>query len=74
VRRSPTWGVEGTRSVDPDSALEFACELDGGNVRPCTSPKVYRDLGKGRHKVRVRARDTAGNLSEFDKKGFKIEK
>ena len=35
----------------------FKCELDGGRFSRCSSPKVYRHLGLGRHKFEVKAVD-----------------
>jgi hypothetical protein len=42
--------------------ITFRCRLDGRGYAPCSSPKRYRNLRAGRHKIRVRARDKAGNL------------
>ena len=41
----------------PDATFE--CSLDGP-YEPCTSPRVYRRLSKGRHKFLVRAFDVRG--------------
>jgi hypothetical protein len=41
--------------------LSFQCKIDGGHYLGCQSPKTYRHLAVGRHTVRVRARDAAGN-------------
>ena len=46
------------RSSEPGST--FACKVDSAPFRRCTSPKVLR-LRKGRHTIRVRATDAAGN-------------
>jgi hypothetical protein len=40
----------------------FGCRLDGGDWKPCTSPKRYRRLDRGKHIFRVRSMDLAGNL------------
>jgi large repetitive protein len=40
----------------------FECRLDGGSFAPCTSPKTYRALARGRHSFAVRAVDSAGNV------------
>jgi hypothetical protein len=53
----------------------FACKLDRGRFKRCTSPKTYRKLGPGRHVFRVRARDRAGNVDPTPTvKRFKIRK
>jgi hypothetical protein len=48
------------RSSEPGST--FSCKLDARRWRRCTSPKTYRDLARGDHVFRVRARDVAGNV------------
>jgi len=57
VRRRATFRF---RSTEPGSS--FRCRLDGGRWRPCSSPKVYQGLPRGRHTFRVRARDWVGNV------------
>ncbi|HYI20919.1 MAG TPA: hypothetical protein VD836_19540 [Solirubrobacteraceae bacterium] len=47
-------------SSEPGST--FSCRLDKKRFKPCTSPKTYRELRRGRHVFRVKARDRAGNL------------
>lgn len=44
-----------------ESGSSFKCRLDGGAYKPCTSPTVFR-VGKGRHKLWVRATDAVGNV------------
>jgi hypothetical protein len=52
----------------------FRCKLDGKPYRPCSSPKTYRHLDDGKHKVKVQARDAAGNLDPTAAvRKFKIE-
>jgi hypothetical protein len=46
-------------SGEPGST--FACKLDAGKRRACTSPKTYKQLKPGAHVFRVEARDRAGN-------------
>ena len=48
------------RSDEPGST--FACKLDKKPFKPCKSPKTYRNLKDGKHKVLVRATDAAGNV------------
>jgi len=46
-------------SADPGSTFE--CKLDRRPFRSCRSPKVYRNLHFGRHRLKVRATDSFGN-------------
>ena len=39
----------------------FECKLDDGDYAQCSSPKTYRSLEDGQHRLRVRAVDQAGN-------------
>jgi hypothetical protein len=41
----------------------FACSLDGLDYSQCTSPKSYPGLTIGPHSFRLRATDTAGNVT-----------
>jgi hypothetical protein len=60
-------------SGEPGST--FTCKLDKKKLRPCTSPKTYKKLERGKHVFRVGARDRAGNLDATPAvKRFKIEK
>ena len=45
-----------------EPGAEFRCKLDQRKRKPCTSPKTYRRLERGKHVFRVRARDAAGNV------------
>jgi subtilisin-like proprotein convertase family protein len=50
----------------------FECKLDKKPYKPCTSPKSYK-VKPGRHKIRVRASDKAGNVDATPAKAkFKI--
>ena len=77
-----TKGPEGTiekdsakfrfRSSEPDST--FACRLDKGKYKSCTSPRRYRNLDDGRHKFLVRATDADGNTDRSpDKARFEVD-
>jgi len=46
-------------SDEPGST--FRCRLDKRAFRPCTSPKRYRNLDDGKHRIFVLATDAAGN-------------
>lgn len=48
----------------------FECSLDGGAFKRCSSPKVYRNLNKGKHVFRVRARSAEGLYSAVKKVKF----
>jgi hypothetical protein len=49
------------RFVSTEAGSVFQCKLDRKRWTPCRSPKLYRELAKGLHVFRVRARDAAGN-------------
>jgi hypothetical protein len=49
------------RFVSTEAGSVFQCKLDRKRWTPCRSPKLYRELVKGLHVFRVRARDAAGN-------------
>jgi hypothetical protein len=49
-------------SNEPGSTFE--CKLDKKPFKPCTSPARFKNLKPGRHKVSVRAIDTAGNADQ----------
>ena len=57
--------VKGTtvkvRFSSTEARSTFTCKLDGGKPRTCKSPKRYRNLDRGKHKVTVTAVDAAGN-------------
>jgi hypothetical protein len=58
-KKSATFAFSGT---DARAVAGFQCRLDAGAFEPCTSPKTYSKLKKGRHTVEVRAVDAAGNV------------
>lgn len=63
---------KGTDDVTPASELRFQCKLDRKKWRKCTSPKTYKRLKPGRHKVAVRATDEAGNRGKTARKKFRV--
>jgi hypothetical protein len=59
-------------SSEPGS--RFKCKLDHGPFKACHSPKTYRHLDAGKHKVKIEALDAAGNLDTSPAvKSFKIK-
>ena len=54
---------------------KFVCKLDKKKYKPCTSPKTYKKLKRGKHVFRVKARDRAGNVDRTPMvKRFKIKR
>jgi hypothetical protein len=51
----PFWAHGHPRSV--------SCRLDGGQVKPCTSPARLRRLSYGRHHLRVHAVNARGSVT-----------
>ncbi|CAN5254550.1 hypothetical protein BH18ACT14_BH18ACT14_02200 [soil metagenome] len=45
-----------------ETGSTFQCSLDARRFRACSARKTYRALARGRHVLRVRAKDRAGNL------------
>ncbi len=43
--------------------VTFYCRLDKAPFKSCRSPKVYRNLKRGRHVFKVKARDAAGSYT-----------
>jgi hypothetical protein len=63
------------RFASGEPGTTFSCKLDKNKFRPCTSPKTYKKLKRGKHVFRVRARDHAGNLDATPAvKRFKLKK
>jgi hypothetical protein len=64
IRKAPaTSTTSGTASflfVSSEARSTFACKLDGGSWRRCSSPKSY-SVTRGSHQFTVRATDAAGN-------------
>jgi hypothetical protein len=58
-----------------EKGSKFVCKLDKQQYKPCTSPKTYTKLKRGRHVFRVKARDKAGNVDRTPiVKRFKIKR
>jgi uncharacterized delta-60 repeat protein len=51
--------------------VDFRCKIDGGRFHDCSSPYRTPRLGIGRHRLKVKATDQAGNTGA-DKKRFRI--
>jgi hypothetical protein len=62
----------GADDVTPPSGLKFTCKLDRKRAKPCTSPRKYKRLKPGRHRVRVSATDAVGKLSAPAKARFRV--
>ena len=60
IRRAARKATFTFSSNEPGST--FLCKLDKKPFRPCSSPKKIKRLRPGKHKLRIAARDAAGNL------------
>jgi hypothetical protein len=59
--------------VTAKRAIDFTCELDKAKPKPCSSPKVYKRVSYGPHRLDVTATDATGNeTSEYIT--FKVRK
>ncbi len=56
--------------TDAVPGTTFYCRLDQGSFKPCSPPKVYRNLRKGRHRFAVKSVDAAGVASPVEKVTF----
>jgi MYXO-CTERM domain-containing protein len=45
-----------------EAGVTYECSLDGGPFQTCADPVTFENLAPGEHTLRVRARDTAGNV------------
>jgi hypothetical protein len=63
------------RFASSERGSKFLCKLDKKKYKPCTSPKTYKRLKRGKHVFRVKARDRAGNVDRTPMvKRFKIKR
>ena len=66
ITRGPARTTRSRRATFRFSSTEagsrFLCQLDSRAFAPCRSPKTYRRLRLGRHKLYVGAIDAAGNV------------
>jgi hypothetical protein len=56
------------------TATRFACKLDDGPTRPCTSPVRYLALDNGRHRFSARALDQSGRWGPRTTFQWRIER
>jgi uncharacterized repeat protein (TIGR02543 family) len=71
-KRTAKVTFKGTDPGNGSSGLRFKCKLDKGKFKSCRSPKLYKHLRKGKHTVRVKVTDRAGNVSKSATKKFKV--
>jgi hypothetical protein len=71
-RRAARATFKGSDDVTPAARLAFSCRLDRRPWRPCRSPLELRRLAPGRHVLRVRTRDEAGNQSRAELARFSV--
>jgi len=50
----------------------FQCQLNGGNPKPCNSPKRYSGLKPGRYVFKVWATGAGGKSAKPAKRGFRV--
>jgi subtilisin-like proprotein convertase family protein len=72
-KRSAKVEFSGSDDVTAAGALGFTCKLDKLAATACNSPKTYKKLKPGKHRIEVAAIDAAGN-SGVASKGFKVKK
>jgi hypothetical protein len=58
---------------DADRHVTFACKLDTGGYKPCSSGITYTVIaGSGKHTFTVRAGDAAGNTSGWTPRSWRV--
>ncbi len=60
--------------ADPPAGATFQCSLDNKTFKNCESPKKYSGLDKGKHRIRVRAKNSAGTDPTPAVSNFKVRK
>ena len=73
-KRKATAVFSGADPAPASLPLRFQCRLDRQPSRPCSSPKTYRGLTPGSHKLVVVALDAVGNTSAGEIRRFTIPK
>ena len=74
AKHKATVTFTGTDPAPSSLPLDFTCKIDKKPYGACSSPKTYRHLKVGKHKLRVKARDAAGNVDLTPAvKGFRIK-
>ena len=53
--------------------VDFECKLDKKPYKSCTSPKKYKNLDDGKHKLKVRGTDADRNRGTAAKAKFKVD-
>jgi subtilisin family serine protease len=71
-KRTAKVTFKGTDPGHGSAGLHFKCKLDKGKFKSCRSPKLYKHLHKGKHKVQVKVTDRSGNVSKTATKKFKV--
>jgi hypothetical protein len=71
-KRTAKVTFKGTDPGHGSAGLRFKCKLDKGKFKSCRSPKLYKHLRHGKHKVQVKAIDRAGNVSRPATRKFRV--
>jgi hypothetical protein len=60
------------RFTSDDPGATFRCRLDRKSFTDCTSPERYRKLKAGKHRFRVQATDSKGNVGPIDSLRWRV--
>ena len=71
-KRTAKVTFQGSDPGNGTNGVQFQCKLDRKAFKSCSSPQLYKHLKHGKHKVQVKATDSAGNISAPAVKGFKV--